>query len=42
MKVISMSGNTVYEQKQMYEGFDMKAYVQKPLTKQQLLGLTRL
>ena len=39
MAIVSMSGNSLEDQKEMYKGYKIAAYVQKPLSRQQILGL---
>ena len=38
IKVISTSGDSIKEQKQMYKNLNVDQYVQKPFTKDQLIN----
>eukprot|EP01022_Parablepharisma_sp_SALTPOND_P024360 TRINITY_DN536_c0_g1_i1.p1 TRINITY_DN536_c0_g1~~TRINITY_DN536_c0_g1_i1.p1 ORF type:complete len:666 (+),score=101.58 TRINITY_DN536_c0_g1_i1:574-2571(+) len=40
--VISMSGNSVEDQKEMYSGYNLQGYLQKPIRRQVLLELIRI
>jgi len=37
--IISISGNTIDDQRKQYEGYNIDAFYQKPMTKTQLLNL---
>ncbi len=41
LKVISMSGNSSEDQRRLYEGYEVATFLQKPLSKSQILGLIR-
>ncbi len=40
--IISMSGNAVEDQREMYQGLNVAMFVQKPLGRQQVLGILEM
>ncbi len=40
--LVSVSGNSEDEQKKLYEGYEVSAFIQKPLIKNQILDLLKL